>query len=422
MSLVPDYRALLLLLALGSTAAADEAQQQVDEVRARVVPLVERVLGDPFPNPVPVFVLERDAFVKRAGVMPTHARAEARRALWVRLGLISGDPVVRANAEKELAGPAGFHDRREKCNYVAAECPAVARQHVVSHELIHAHRDAMGLYDKWPENWSDAEIAFRCAAEGDAQFWAAAVLGSEAHGAKKEALDAAARSALSSAWVWALPSPSRESYALVALQEATYGQGWRFAARVHAHGGREALDAALREPPTSTEQILHPEKYLGRVKDEPVRFGEADVVSVLGAEWTQVATDDLGELLLRIFFGRALGAERGPGVAEGWDGCRFQLFSREGRVPLLVLMTAWDSDHDAAVFAGAWCDWAGRRDGKPYAVHTKPGVAGAMRTVHTKAGLVTTVRRGTEVMVVDGVVGENQVDILRALWRASRKP
>jgi hypothetical protein len=83
-------------------------------------------------------------------------------------------------------------------------------------------------------------------------------------------------------------------------------------------------------------------------------------------------------------------------------------------------MTAWDTEHDAVVFAAAWCDWAGRRDGKSYDVHTKPGPAGAMRSVRTQAGLVITVRRGREVMVVDGVVAEKRVDILRALWRAPR--
>jgi len=420
MGVVPGYRVLLLLLALGPAAAGD-AQQAMEEVRVRMAPIVERLLGGVFPEKVPVVVLERDAVARQFGKMGALARVEARRLLWVRLGLVSADPATRAAAETKVSGAQGFHSPREKRIYVVADCPAFFRNFVVAHELVHAHRNATGLYDKWPANWSDAEIAFRCVAEGDAEFWAATAFRSEEHGTEA-ATDGASRWASSGGWGWGLPSPSREWYALAALQQATYGQGAQFAARVHAHGGRDALDAALRAPPTTTEQILHPEKYLGSDKDEPVRFGEAEVGSVLGAEWTNVLTGDLGELLLRIFFSRALGEERGPRVAEGWGGCRFQLYAREERAPLLVLMTAWDSEHDAAVFAGAWCDWAGRRDGKPYAVHVKPGAAGAMRDVHTKAGLVTTVRRGTEVMVVDGVDPEKRVDILRALWRASRTP
>lgn len=410
-------RLLPLLVLLGTApAAADEAQQVVEELRKRLVPVVERLLGDPFPEPVPVVVVGKDVVAKRFWELGTHARAKARRRLWVRLGLVSADPKI---PEGVLPGIAGFHDLREKRIYVVAEGPPSFHSFVVAHELVHAHRHALGLYANWPRNWSDAEIAYRCVAEGDAMFWECAACGLEAHGTKKRATDAAGR--MLSASFAALPSPSQEWYALVALQRATYGDGARFVARVHAHGGRAAIDAALRDPPTSTEQVLHPEKYLGRDRDEPVRFGEADVGSVLGKEWRQALAGDLGELILRILFCRALGEERGPPVAEGWDGCRFQLYEREGRVPLLVLMTAWDSEHDAAVFAGAWCDWAGRRDGKPYDVHVKTGPAGAMRSVRTDAGEVVTVRRGTEVMVVDGVsVAENRVDILRALWRATR--
>ena len=320
-----------------------------------MAPIVERLLGSPFPERVPVAAVGEDALARifTDGFRDPSARArlEACKCLWVRLGLV---PESVTTEQLQLPnGVAGVYRRDEKRIYVLADHPAAAVKPLLAHELVHAHRHAAGLYGKWPEDWSDAESAFRCVAEGDAEFWMAFALWIDVHGTEEGAAQSAQRLTSTYAENWHPPPPSREWYALMAFQREIYIRGARFAARVHAHGGRDALDAALRAPPTSTEQILH---------------------------------------------------------------------TREERTPLLVLMTAWDSEHDAAVFAGAWCDWAGRRDGKPYAVHVKPGAAGAMRDVHTKAGLVTTVRRGTEVMVVDGVVPEKRVDILRALWRASRRP
>jgi hypothetical protein len=428
-------RLLLLLLGLGSAAAADEDQQRAEKARARMAPIVERLLGAPFPEPVPVTVLDKDALARKREGLPKRAGHKAHRLLWVRLGLLP------EREQKKPPSFTGVYARDEKRIYIVIDDttwwhagPLI--RHTMAHELVHAHRHATGLYDKWPSTWCEAETAFKCLAEGDAQLWAA-VAWIEDGGKKEAAAEAAERVALKHARI-GLPSTSREGYASIALVRQAYARGAHFAARVHAHGGRDAIDAAFRDPPTTTEQILHPEKYLGPERDEPVRFGEADVGSVLvrhsatpptlpaderrlPSEWTHALSGDLGELLLRVFFCRALGEERGPDVAEGWDGCRFQLYTREGRAPLLVLMSAWDTEHDAAVFAGAWCDWAGRRDGKPYDVHVKPGPAGAMRSVETEAGPVVTVRRGKEVMVVDGGEAEKRIDILRALWNAPRE-
>ena len=423
-------RLLLVLLALGPAAAADDMQARAEEARARMAPILERLLGSPFVKVVPVVVLDKDAFAKKyEEARPAHPRAEAIKRLWVRLGFFR-DPSATEPTEPPY-GPLGFYVREEKNIYVLADDSAPTNSllmfagheipYTVTHELVHAHRHAAGLYEKRPTKWSDAASAFQCLAEGDAVFWESAVR-MEDRGARQGVTEAAERIARENARNVGLPSPSQEWYAVIAVLRETYAQGARFAAEVHAHGGREALDAALLDPPTTTEQILHPEKYLGPDKDEPIRFGEAEVGSVLGTEWTYALAGDLGELVLGVFFARALEQKRGRRIAEGWDGCRFQLYTRDGRVPLLVLMTAWDTEQDAAVFAGAWCDWAGRRDGESYDVHTKLGPAGAMRSVRTQAGLVVTARRGNEVMVVDGVEPEKSVAILRALWRAPRKP
>ncbi len=391
-------------------------------MRVRLAPIVERLLGDPFPGAIPVVVLDEDAFVRWFNAWredPRHRkRLEARTLLWRRLGLMQ--PGHSFEARKAHAS--GVFHRRDQRIYLSANVLRQAMgKRTVAHELVHAHRYVTGLYEKWPEGWSDTETAFRCLAEGDAELWEDAVVlaqeGLDTKTAAKEAADRYVRGL----WRFGLPAPSREWYALRALLHATYVEGARFAAVLSARGGREALEAAFKDPPTSTEQILHPEKYLGTEKDPPTRFGEADLQDALGEEWTRAASGDLGELLLRILFTRALGEERGERIAAGWDGCRYHLYRKEDGPTLLALITAWDTEHDAAVFGQAWCEWAGRRERRAFDVRTEVVAAGEKRSVTTQDGLVLTVRRGRDVVVVDGLRRGDGVAVLRTLWNSPRE-
>jgi hypothetical protein len=71
-------------------------------------------------------------------------------------------------------------------------------------------------------------------------------------------------------------------------------------------------------------------------------------------------------------------------------------------------------------FALAWCDWAGRRDKGPYSIATKPTAAGELRRLVTKDGSVLVVRRGRDVVAIDGLRNLDPVPILLALWDSPR--
>ena len=52
-----------------------------------------------------------------------------------------------------------------------------------------------------------------------------------------------------------------------------YTHGLDFVKSLYARGGFETVNQALKEPPVSTEQILHPEKYLAANRDDPKPVG-----------------------------------------------------------------------------------------------------------------------------------------------------
>ena len=130
---------------------------------------------------------------------------------------------------------------------------------------------------------------------------------------------------------------------------ATYLEGFNFVLEL---GGWEDINQAYADLPQSTEQILHPEKYL--VRDEPQDVLMPDLESALGAGWSQLDSDVLGELSIRIYLETFVAQHVAEVAAEGWDGDRYlYLKSAEGE-KLLALRSTWDSDSDADEFFDAY--------------------------------------------------------------------
>ncbi len=130
-----------------------------------------------------------------------------------------------------------------------------------------------------------------------------------------------------------------------------YGEGLRFVMALYNRAGTAALNRAYVRPPRSTEQILHPEKYLNE-SDEPV------VVAVPPPlpEWqgARAVTDDTyGELGVLALLEQDLGFEQARIAAEGWGGDRYGLYAVAGEAPGIGFAwdTVWDDEHHAREFA-----------------------------------------------------------------------
>jgi hypothetical protein len=134
-----------------------------------------------------------------------------------------------------------------------------------------------------------------------------------------------------------------------------YRDGLAFVTIVLAGGGYAAVDAAFKDPPNSTEQILHPEKYVAR--EAPVSVTLPDVAKALGAGWTAAGQDTLGEKIMAIWLNQA-GVGGVPQVvaneaAAGWGGDRLVVLrGPDGQVGI-GMITTWDTDADTAEFLAA---------------------------------------------------------------------
>ena len=118
------------------------------------------------------------------------------------------------------------------------------------------------------------------------------------------------------------------------------------------------VDDAFRRPPASSEQVLHPEKYLSNEQPREVNL---DFEGFADEGWRLTATTPLGEVGVRGLLLAGVSVDESKRAAAGWGGDRAFLFEREGRAPLFVWRTAWDKTADAQEFFRAYNTLLGQR-------------------------------------------------------------
>ena len=158
-------------------------------------------------------------------------------------------------------------------------------------------------------------------------------------------------------------TPQRDAAPAV-IREALlfpYTEGLAFVRVLYQQGGWAAVDRAYRDPPASTEQLLHPERYLGD-RDRPQAVAVPDLSGRLGSGWRPSAELSFGELDARLLLQGELATTTAQTAAAGWDGGRLRTF-QQGRRTALVLRTVWDSSAEATQFCGAMNGWATGRFG-----------------------------------------------------------
>jgi hypothetical protein len=190
-----------------------------------------------------------------------------------------------------------------------------------------------------------------------------------------------------------------------------YFRGLVFCAALTNQGGWEALNKAYERPPQSTEQVLHPQKYLSAEPDRPtaVDLGSLDP----GPGWSEVGRNVVGEMQLGVM----LRSQGGKKAGAGWDGDRFAVFEGPDERLGLVWFSTWDDEDEAREFAGAY---AAYQAGK--IASESPRFAGTARDRNRGDWSPTYVveRRGTDVVVVEGFSPERTNLLVQSAFRAGK--
>ncbi|HVG38444.1 MAG TPA: hypothetical protein VM870_04090, partial [Pyrinomonadaceae bacterium] len=201
-----------------------------------------------------------------------------------------------------------------------------------------------------------------------------------------------------------------------------YDEGRTWAMEIYTRGGWEALSAAYKDLPQSTEQILHSEKYLSR--EAPVKINLPDVSAALGPQWKKIEYDVNGEWGYYLILGQYLTGddEAAKKAASGWGGDRYALYEHPATGRLCVVhLSAWDTEQDAREFFDAYARRiklkAGAAAGTPNPAGTTTGAEGEF-SFAGKEGAVEMRRRGSRVLVVEGLDEKRKATIVELLKKS----
>ncbi len=141
------------------------------------------------------------------------------------------------------------------------------------------------------------------------------------------------------------------------LTEMPCGEGARFLYAQYQAGGWQAVLRAVRNPQSSTEQLMHPSKV---DQDFPVNVAVPDwPKDEYGAEnpfgaATMDYEDVLGEqTIYRLLLERGVEQGRARLASVGWDGDRLRIYTHENGERIIIWRSVWDRDVDAEQFANA---------------------------------------------------------------------
>jgi len=280
-----------------------------------------------------------------------------------RLGLIAGAAdYTKLWAAGPAAAPVATYDpaaqRLLVPDFVPLENQRVALIHEIAHAIADQRFDLRQFLTPPPPSplEGDATRARLALVEGDATLAALEVL--DPTGAF---LRPTARAALADR-LRAAAGEGRPPW-LAALSGFVHVDGFLFVADVRARQPWSGVDALWRDPPDSSEQVLHREKY--DACEAPIAVPESALPALPGFDRPK-ASDVMGELVVRAWLSTALPDDVAARAAAGWGGDRAGIYAAaatatvrpDGGAPVvirppLIWLTIWDDAAEADEFARA---------------------------------------------------------------------
>ena len=238
------------------------------------------------------------------------------------------DDLLDLGAAGDAAGLAGFYDTRQKRLVVISDLTGGANEEAtLAHEYTHALQDRRFDLERFlfdPPDDKDAEFAttLSCVIEGDASVaqikyledvygddWLTVLL-ADFESLEDQLFEAQA----------AIP-PAVRRYTTF-----NYNECASFVLEIWEEGGWEAVDALYENPPATTEQVMHPQRYLdGEVA---LSVDVEDMHASLGLGWKLAQEATFGEFdLYNYLASSGLAPFAALSAAEGWGSGKMNLYT-----------------------------------------------------------------------------------------------
>ena len=186
---------------------------------------------------------------------------------------------------------------------------------------------------------------------------------------------------------------------LVRSSDFMWRRGGIFMETMRQAGGPARLRFVYRQPPETTEQILHPEKYLRGERPSALDLSPLDAVFAKRGN-ASVFRTSLGELGTALLL-ESIEIKTRLEASAGWAADRLMAWT-EGDRTLIVWATAWDEEKDAKEFEDA------------------AAAAGFVINGRDEAARAAVIRRGRSAAFIMNCPDAIKTEVVDSLWKGTR--
>jgi hypothetical protein len=413
--------ALAAVLPLRAQQPSPE-QAALDTVAAPLYQQLSALKGMASPGPPPPVLIRSRAENRRFIEQEINRRysaavLDAERKSMVAWGVIPPDYDLRRLfldlLEEQVSA---YYDARGKVMVVGDWLPAEQQRAALMHELVHALQDRELPLEKFiaPDpGHGDRLLARQALIEGEAVAVSFDLM------LKPQGTDISQLQDLSMAQGMIVTSAGgpvigKAPKFLRDLLLFPYVEGLGFVYQFRKRLSWSDMSAVYRDPPRSTTQILHPEKYLD-AREDPLPVVIPDL-SRLVPGGRLVADDDLGEFALGAVLALHLGDADGRRAASGWRGDRYRVWEDDaGRFVIAYRVVAADAQVAVALASHLQASVEKRH---PELAGKATVRGGGLATWADGARVFAVERRGTSVVLLEQLPAQALDRARDAIWRA----
>jgi hypothetical protein len=349
---------------------------------------VERIRGLKFKQPFMRRLISREKVGEwmRRDIRKELAEEDARKMVTVgaAMGLFApGTDIYEVFSQFIESGAAAFYKPETGTFYHIEGNDGRGARPIVFHELIHAIEDqhfSLDAFYREVEKDADMALARRGLVEGSACHFASKYEEANPEDVA-EMMKAQMSPELMKKQMQMITTVPPVLIATIGLYPYKNAPAWL--AKIGADDAA-AIERLYKDPPVSTEQVLHPEKFpLEGARDYPHAVAIPAAGPVLGDGWQHIEDNNVGELGAGILLTQlAANGKYGPtmiglmdmqtqgigvkgqakSASEGWDGDRYTAWEeKQGGGVVIVWTSVWDQETDATEFHDTYGTLLGKR-------------------------------------------------------------
>jgi len=190
-----------------------------------------------------------------------------------------------------------------------------------------------------------------------------------------------------------------------------YRQGSQFVQWAYASRGLEGINALFANPPLSSAQILHPEKFFIQ-RQNPLRIVAWGLVQEM--KESAVVEQTLGEYLTQLVLASSHSRAEATRIASGWAGDHLSAYA-EGKNLITGWISAWDNETSAQEFSRAFETVLARRHSLRF--ETPAGQKNNLKADLGGERSTLLQVRGPLVLFLDGIATARASELAERIWQ-----